>query len=88
MRGVNRLDGDGPDFGVTAQSGIIGSGFAFQEMGQFPGHVFGLVLDDIFAHDGQNAVRMKYIRIGDVADGLVGDFDGAPGEVAQDAGRR
>ena len=82
MGGVNRLDGDGPDSRVPAQSGIIGLGFAFQDMGQLPGHVFGLVPDDVFAHLGEDAIRMEHMRLGDVADGLVGDFDGALGELA------
>ena len=55
-------------------------------MGQFPGHVFGLVPDDILAHEGEDAIRMEHIRIGDVPDGLVGDFDGALGEFAQHLG--
>ena len=58
-------------------------------MGQFPGHVFGLVPDDILAHEGENAVRMEHMsRFGDLGDGLVGDFDGAFGELAQHVGVR
>ena len=83
VRGVNRLDGHGPKPGVPAQFGIIIEFFAFQDIGQFPGHVFGLVLDDVLAHQGEDAIRMEHMVRRDVAHGLVGDFDGALGDLAQ-----
>ena len=85
MRGVNRLDGNGPEPRIPAQFGVIIELFPFQDIGQFPGHVFGLVLDDVFAHLGEDAIRMEHMRLGDLVDGLVGDFDGALGDLAHHA---